>query len=83
MAQDYVTGLTEEEEKKIDQAVKPIMSEHSITTMYSGFYMGFAKTIQKMGTAEAQIQLNLWSARGLNKDILVEIARDVCNKALV
>ena len=83
MVKDYVTGLTENEEKMIDESVKPILSEHHITTIYAPYYMGFAKTIMKMGKAEAQIQLNLWSARGLNKNILIEIARDVFNKELI
>jgi len=83
METDPVTGLTPSEEKDLDNKVKVIMRENSITTMYEPYYMSFAKTIQRKTTAEAQIDLNKWNARGLNKAILIEIARRVNNKVLV
>ena len=83
MAVDVVTGLTESEEKEIDQAIKPIFTEHKISTMYQPYYLTFAKTIMKRSKAEAQIELNTWKSRGLDKNILIQIASSICNKDLV
>jgi len=83
MPTDIVTGLTEAEEKELDEKTKIIMQQNSITTMYSPYYMAFAKTIMKKSAVEAQIELNTWNARGLSKSILLTIAKDVCNKDLV
>ena len=80
---DVVTGLTESEEKDIDNKVKVIMIENKITTMYEPYYMAFAKTIQKKSKAESQIELNIWNSRGLNRAILIDIAKRVNNKDLV
>lgn len=83
MAIDPVTGLTEGEARAIDEALKPYFAENSITPIYSPYYASFAKTIKNKSTQEAQIDLNKWNARGLNKTHLLTIARDVCNKNLV
>jgi len=83
MVTDPVTGLTEGESKAIDNALKPFFSENNITPLYSPYYASYAKTIMKKSTQEAQIDLNKWVSRGLNRTFLITIAKNVCNKDLV
>ena len=78
-----VDGLTEGEQREIENRLKSFYSENSVTSMYSPFYGAFAKSIYKKTTAEAQIELNKWNARGLNKPFLLTIAKNICNKELV
>lgn len=78
-----VTGLTQAEENKIEEALKPYFSENNISPIISSYYASFAKQIRKKTKGEAQRILNDWNIRGLEKTHLVTIARDVCNKDLV
>lgn len=83
MTVDPVTGLTEGEEKEIKAKLKSFYAQNNITPIYQGGYWSFASTIKKQSTQEAQIALNKWNIRGLNKTFLLTIARDICNKNLV
>ena len=75
-------GLTDAEQKEIDEKLKSFYSENSIGSIYSPYYTAFAKSIVKKSTVEAQIELNKWKARGLNGVFLQAIARNVSNKNL-
>lgn len=83
MEVDPVTGLTESEEKELRSKLKTFYAANSITTIYQGSYWAFASTIKRKSTTEAQIELNKWNARGLNKTFLLNIAKSICNKDLV
>lgn len=83
MVVDPVTGLTPEEEEKIKSGLNTFYAENNITTLYQGSYWAFASSIFKKSTAEAQIELNKWSTRGLNRTFLIRIAKSICNKDLV
>lgn len=83
MVVDPVTGLTEGEEKEIKAKLMSFYAQNNITPIYQGGYWSFASTARKQSTQEAQITLNKWNARGLNKTFLLTIARDICNKNLV
>ena len=75
-------GLTDEEQRAIDEKLKSFYSEENIGTIYSPYYSGFTKSIMKKSNAEAQIELNKWKARGLNSNFLKTIAKNVANKDL-
>ena len=83
MALDPVTGLTEGEEKEIRSKLMSFYAENNITPIYQAGYWSFASTIKKQSTQEAQIALNKWNTRGLNKTFLLTIAKNICNKDLV
>lgn len=76
------TGLTDSEQREIEERLKPFYSENHIGTITSPYYTVFAKSIVKKSTAEAQIELNKWKARGLNAVFLQAIAKNVSNKDL-
>ena len=80
---DPVTGLTPGEEKEIRSKLTSFYAENNITPLYQGSYWAFASTIKKKSTQEAQIELNKWNSRGLNKMFLLTIAKNICNKDLV
>jgi hypothetical protein len=83
MAVNVVTGLTAGETKAIEDALKPFFAENLIGSVYQPYYMTFAKTIKNKTTQEAQIELDTWNARGLNKSFLITIAKNIANKDLV
>jgi len=83
MVVDPVTGLTPAEEKAIKDKLTPFYAKHKISTIYQGPYWAFASISAKKSTQEAQIELNKWNTRGLNKTYLLEIAKNVLNKNLV
>lgn len=80
---DHVTGLTEAEEKEIRSKLMSFYARNNITTIYQAGYWSFASTIKKQSMQEAQIALNKWNTRGLNKNFLLTIAKEICNKDLV
>jgi len=83
MVVDPVTLLTPAEEQAIKDKLKPFYAEHKISTIYQPYYWAFASFSQKKSTQEAQIELNKWNTRGLNKTFLLEIAKNILNKNLV
>jgi len=83
MEVDPVTGLTRAEEITIELTLKSFFSKNNIGPMLSPFYASYARTIYRKTTGEAQQILNDWSMKGLDRNNLITIAKEVCNKGLI
>lgn len=74
--------ITAAKQVEIERQVKAYMAMHGISSMYTNYYILFAKNLAKKLEQESNIEFNKWAGRGLSWYHLRNLGRASFNKRL-